>query len=140
MGSLSCLTALTCLLFPMISSYCLEPYIARVYGATDAGSLLGGPANLIIMLMMLGMIALFPLSFVNYSHKIRVVDPYLGGANLESDGSVKFQGSAGATREMSLTNYYMAELLGEKRVFRAGVSAGAVLLFAMLFLVLIKPV
>jgi formate hydrogenlyase subunit 4 len=66
-------------------------------------------------------VAMFPLSFFNYNRKVKVVDAYLGGANVEStDGVARFQGSAGIIREMSMHNYYIGQLLGEERVFKCG--------------------
>jgi ech hydrogenase subunit A len=138
LGSLAALTAATCLLFPVVSHYILEPYIQQLYGVADTSNILGGTNNLIVMLMMLGMVALFPLAFLNHGRKVRVVDPYLAGANVEGEGPVRFTGSAGTVREMGMTNYYMAEFLGEERTFRAGIFATSVLLFAMLFLLLLK--
>ena len=117
LGTLALLTILTCAGFPLISTYLIEPYLNNFHAA----EIVLGRSNLIIMGLMLGMVAMFPLSFLNYNRKVKVVDAYLGGANLESsDGRVYFQGSAGTVREMSMHNYYIGDLLGEERVFKAG--------------------
>jgi formate hydrogenlyase subunit 4 len=106
------------LIFPAISNQFIEPYIGGGFKAAD--SVLGS-SNLIVMGLMLGMVAMFPLSFFNYNRKVKVVDAYLGGANVEStDGVARFQGSAGIIREMSMHNYYIGQLLGEERVFKCG--------------------
>jgi ech hydrogenase subunit A len=118
LGTLSVLTILTCLIFPAISNQFIEPYIGGGFKAAD--SVLGN-SNLIVMALMLGMVAMFPLSFFNYNRKVKVVDAYLGGANVESlDGVARFQGSAGIIRDMSMHNYYIGQLLGEERVFKCG--------------------
>ncbi len=116
--ALAALTILTCMGFPLISTHVLEPYIGGGFNAVDS---VLGQGNLIVMGLMLGMVAMFPLSFFNYNRQVKVVDAYLGGANLESaDGRARFQGSAGTVRELSMRNYYIGQLLGEERVFTAG--------------------
>ena len=40
--------------------------------------------NLVIMSIMLGMVALFPVTFFVYQRRVRVVDAYLGGGNVDS--------------------------------------------------------
>jgi ech hydrogenase subunit A len=123
---LTLVTAATCLFFPLISSALITPYVVEVFGTS--GTLHHG--NLVIMTMMLAMIALFPLSFFNYSRKIKVMDAYLGGANL--GGSIKFQGSAGRVQSVTMGNYYFADLMNETRLFRAGVLIGMSLLLFLL--------
>jgi ech hydrogenase subunit A len=130
MVSLAALTILTCMTFPLISNQFIEPYIGG--GFTAADSVLG-TSNLIVMGLMLAMVAMFPLSFLNYNRKVKVVDAYLAGANVEStDGQARFQGSAGTIRDMSMHNYYMDQVLGEERVFKAGFWIAIVVLFALL--------
>ena len=55
--------------------------------------------NIIIMTIMMVMVMLFPLSFINYGRGVRVMDAYLGGANVHS--SVRFLrlGQRGAGRD-----------------------------------------
>jgi ech hydrogenase subunit A len=135
LGTLSALTVVTCVIFPQISNLFIEPYIGGGFKAVES---VLGTSNLIVMALMLGMIGMFPLSFFNYNRKVKVVDAYLGGANLETqDGVVRFQGSAGTIRELSMHNYYIDQLLGEERIFKGGfwvaivtlvILAGSVLL------------
>jgi ech hydrogenase subunit A len=118
LGALSVLTILACVCFPLISNQFIEPYIGGGFKAADS---VLGHSNLIVMGLMLGMVAMFPLSFFNYNRKVKVVDAYLAGANVDStDGQARFQGSAGIIRDMSMHNYYIGQLLGEERVFKAG--------------------
>ena len=129
LGSLSVLTILTCMCFPLISNQFIEPYIGGGFKAADS---VLGHSNLIVMAMMLGMVAMFPLSFLNYNRKVKVVDAYLAGANVEStDGQARFQGSAGIIRDMSMRNYYIGQLLGEERVFKAGFWVAIATLIAL---------
>jgi ech hydrogenase subunit A len=129
LGTLAVMTILACATFPLISNQFIEPYIGGGFRAAD--SVLGS-SNLIVMGLMLAMVAMFPLSFLNYNRKVKVVDAYLAGANVEStDGQARFQGSAGIIRDMSMHNYYLGQLLGEDRVFKGGFWIAIAVLIAM---------
>jgi len=119
-------TFLTCLLFPLISSRLVEPYVVDVYGQTASLS----PGNVIIMTIMMAMVMLFPLSFIRHGRGVKMVDAYLGGANVK--GGVRFLGSANAVEEVTMHNYYLRGLLSESVLSRWGVLGCAVLLVVML--------
>lgn len=128
---LAVVTVGTCLLFPLISTALIEPYVIEVYGKTATMA----HGNFVIMTIMLAMIALFPLSFLNYGRKVKVMDAYLGGANMGS--SIQFQGSTGVVQDVSMANYYFGDFLDEKRLIRAGVLMGMGLLLYLLGLIVI---
>jgi ech hydrogenase subunit A len=125
---LSAATALACLLFPRISSHFIEPYIYAVYG--QSASL--GEGNVIIMTIMMGMVMLFPVSFMNYGRGVKVVDAYLGGANVQS--SVRFRSTANTVQDVEIGNYYLRNIFSEAWLSRWGVIGCAALLVAMLTL------
>jgi ech hydrogenase subunit A len=125
---LSAATALACLLFPRISSHFIEPYIYAVYG--QSASL--GEGNVIIMTIMMGMVMLFPVSFMNYGRGVKVVDAYLGGANVQS--SVRFRSTANTLQDVEIGNYYLRNIFSEAWLSRWGVIGCAALLVAMLTL------
>ena len=125
---LSAATALACLLFPLISSHFIEPYIYAVY--RQPVSL--GEGNVIIMTIMMGMVMLFPLSFMNYGRGVKVVDAYLGGANVHS--SVQFRSTADSVQDVAIGNYYLRNIFSEAWLSRWGVISCAALLVAMLTL------
>jgi ech hydrogenase subunit A len=123
---LSAATAMACLLFPLISSHFIEPYIYTVYG--QAASL--GEGNVIIMTIMMGMVMLFPLSFMNYGRGVKVVDAYLGGANVHS--SVQFRSTADSVQDVAIGNYYLRNIFSEAWLSRWGVIGCAAMLAVML--------
>jgi ech hydrogenase subunit A len=125
---LSAATALACLLFPLISSHFIEPYIYTVFG--QSASL--GEGNVIIMTIMMAMVMLFPLSFMNYGRGVKVVDAYLGGANVHS--SVQFRSIADSVQDVEIGNYYLRNIFSEAWLSRWGVIGCAALLVAMLTL------
>ena len=128
--SLAAATFSTCLLFPLISSRLVEPYVMDVYGRT--GSL--GQGNIIIMTIMMAMVMLFPLTYLRYGRGrgVKMVDAYLGGANVE--GSVRFLGSASHVEAVTMHNYYLRDLLSESWLSRWGVIGGVVILAVMLLM------
>ncbi len=126
--SLSIATALACLLFPLISTHYIEPYVAGVYGqsaALDQG-------NVIIMIIMMALVLLFPITFINYGRGVRVTDAYLGGANVHS--STRFRTTADGVQEVTIGNYYLHNIFDETRLSLWGVAGSAVLLGVMFLL------
>ena len=123
---LSAATFLACLFFPLISSRLVEPYVVGVYGYSASLS----QGNIIIMTIMMVFVLLFPLSFIRYGRGVKVVDAYLGGANVPS--SVSFVGSANAVENVTMHNYYLRSLLNEAWLSRWGVIGCALALAAML--------
>jgi ech hydrogenase subunit A len=125
---LSAATFLTCLLFPLISSSFVKPYILDVYGKfADLGQ-----GNVIIMMIMMAMVLLFPLSLIGQGRGPKVVAPYLGGANVE--GGERFRTIAGTVQDVSIGNYYLQNFFNEAQLSRWGVIGCTMLLAAMFFL------
>lgn len=122
---LSGATFLTCLFFPWISTQFIEPYVVSVYGMS--ASMTHG--NIVIMIIMMVMIMLFPLSFLNYGRWVKVMDAYLGGANLQS--SVRFRGSADKPQDVVTNNYYLREVVSEAWLSRWGIVSATLLLAIM---------
>ncbi|MDD5108582.1 MAG: proton-conducting transporter membrane subunit [Candidatus Omnitrophica bacterium] len=131
LGALSVLTISICGFFPLVSSFLIEPYCLEIYARTITMS----RGNIEIMSIMLAMVLLFPLSFINYGKRVKVVDAYLGGANINSN--VEFRGSAGAIKSMSMNNYYLEDYFNEKKLLKFGVIISIVLVIAMLGLSLL---
>jgi ech hydrogenase subunit A len=108
----------------------VEPYVIEIYGK----SVLMGPGNIIIMLVMLGLVILFPLSFINYGKNVKVVDAYLCGANT-GDGT-QFVTAAQQSCQMQMSNYYLVKYFGESLLLKFGISSTVTLIIAMFVLVL----
>jgi len=123
---LSFLTAGVCFFFPLVCKVLVEPFLIEMYGRT----VLIGHDNIAIMVMMFAMVILFPLSFINYGKRVKVVDAYMSCANVET--ATKYRGAAGAIRNMEMRNYYLEKYFGEKRFFAAGVVISIILILMML--------
>jgi ech hydrogenase subunit A len=131
---LSVATALACLLFPLISKYFIAPYVAEVYfhSATLPNGDIISHGNTLIMMIMMAMVMLFPISFLNYGRGVKVMDAYLGGANVH--GSVQFRSIADSVKDVAIGNYYLHNLFDEPWLARWGVICCTLLLVAMLTL------
>ena len=126
--SLSVATFLACLFFPLISSSFIKPYILDVYGQfADLGH-----GNVIIMIIMMAMIMLFPLSLMGNERGVKMVDAYLGGANV--GGGERFRTIAGTVQDVSIGNYYLKNFFNEAGLSRMGEISCTMLLAAMFFL------
>jgi ech hydrogenase subunit A len=121
-------TVLVCMAFPVISSAIIEPFVLSVYGHS-AGL---AQANILIMLMMLGLLMIMPFSLLITGNNGKKVPPYMGGRPTTPE--LRFSGSMGVTREVTLTNYYLNDLFGEKRLLMAGTALcfGLILLAAII--------
>jgi hypothetical protein len=82
------------------------------------------------MMVMMAVVMLFPLSFLSRGRGVKLVDPYLGGANIQ--GGPGFAGSGGAVETLAMHNYYMGGMLNEVWLSRTAVAGGAALLAVML--------
>jgi ech hydrogenase subunit A len=112
--------------YPVISAQLIEPHVMALYGVVTTIS----QGNIVIMSIMLGMVALFPTTFVFYGRRVRVVDAYLAGANVES--STQFQGSAGRVTDMEMGSYYLSRIFGEAWLLPAGIITCSAIVLVML--------
>lgn len=138
LGSHAFLTIVVCLIFPLISSTMLEPYLNMIYGQQ---ALPISQGNMLIMTFMLALVILLPLSLLVKNKDARIVDIYMAGAN--TGDNLTFQGSLGQTREASLKNWYMDKYFGEKKMALIGVLTSATLIvvtFSIILSLLIKEV
>lgn len=126
MALLSVATILVCLMFPIISSIIVNPYVIEVFGhgaSMDRG-------NVIIMMIMMGLVLLLPIRLLTYKKQMKEVSIYLGGAN--TDEPKRFYGSMGSVRKIYIENYYMSKYFGEARLFYIGSLICASTTFLML--------
>ena len=122
------LVVIVCLIFPLISSILIEPFVLNIYGQTARLA----QANLTIMLMMLCLLMIMPFSMLFYRKGVNTT-PYMGGRAMND--SMHFVGSMGISRELVLSNYYLENMFGEERLFMIGSSlCWGLLLFAGIML------
>jgi ech hydrogenase subunit A len=129
--SLAIPTVLTCLLFPLIASMAIEPYIAHLYGQSITLS----RGNGIVMVIMLAMMVVTPIGFLLFSKKRACAATYLAGANVS--GSLAFKGSMGIIRDVKNSNYYLSSIFGEAKLTKVSLFTGGALILGMFLVILL---
>ena len=112
---LTALVVIVALIFPLISSTLIEPFVMHIYGETTRLA----QANLTIMILMLALLMIMPFSMLFQRRDQVITHPYMGGR--PTVGEMKFAGSMGTTRDLVLSNYYLRNYFGEERLFMIGV-------------------
>ena len=109
--TLTFMTVIVCLIFPLISTYALVPYLEGAFGGVAAGIL--SSSNMIIMVIMLAVLVLLAAMFFGKSKKDQV-DIYLAGANTGDNRT--YYGSMQKEVEFTLRNWQMEKFFGEHRM------------------------
>ncbi len=109
--TLTVLTIIVCLIFPLISTYALVPYLEGAFGGVAAGIL--SSSNMIIMVIMLAVLVLLAAMFFGKSKKEQV-PIYLAGVNTGDNRT--YYGSMQKEVEFSLRNWHMESIFGEHRM------------------------
>ena len=117
------LTIAICLIFPVMSSFLIVPYLQSIYPSVATLALSSG--NMYIMSAMLALVVLLPLLFYGKTNK-RIVPIYMAGANLGDD--LTFRNSMQQPTSVSLRNWYMEDYFNEKRMNVIGVIATVIIL------------
>ena len=121
------MTVAACLVFSLISSAMVEPYLVNLFSETTKIS----NTNVIIMLFMMAVILVLPVSVLLFrKNKSREVGAYLGGSNT-GDGYT-YVGSMNIKYNLSMSNYYIEEMFGEKKLFATGAIISITLILIML--------
>jgi len=128
--SLSALTIVTCVLFPVISQMAVIPYLEVTYETTME---VISRSNLLIMSMMVLLLVVLPLRFGKGQEK-KLVVTNLAGENLGDNQS--YRGAAGQVIPVTVRNWYMEKWFGEAKMKLCGfILCGSCLLieFAIIF-------
>ena len=113
--SLAGLSFITTLVFPLLSTKLLEPFLMANYGHVAQLS----QDNIIIMILMLLLLVILPLSILIPQRKHKHVGAYMGGRTTTHD--MRFSGSLGVQKKTVLSNYYIHEYFGEAKLRPAGI-------------------
>lgn len=119
------LVVLATVLFPLISSYLVEPWLLTIYGHVT----LLAQENVAIMLIMLFLLMVLPVSMLHYKKNHRQLKPYMGG--MTTTTRMHFTGAIGIDREVTLGNYYLENYFGESKMSKIGVPLCIILLVVM---------
>ncbi|NMB77654.1 MAG: NADH-quinone oxidoreductase subunit L, partial [Methanomicrobiales archaeon] len=136
LASLAGLSFITTLVFPVLSTILLEPFLMANYGHVARLS----QDNVIIMVLMLFLLVMMPLSVLVTQHRNhhRHLAPYMGGRTTTHD--MRFSGSLGVQKKTQLSNYYLQGWFGEPRLLPAGIWLCSAVIAVMILSALLKGV
>ena len=133
LGCLTVLTIAVCVLYPVMSSEAIVPYLEGVF---DVGSGALVPLlesnNMYIVILMVIVLVLLPLPFFGRTKK-KVVPNYMAGVGIDDQSYV---GSMGTTVDVSLRNWYMNPWFGESHVGRIGEVVTAVVIVIVILTII----
>lgn len=135
LSTLTILTVIICLVFPILSKTLVVPYLISAFPGLDAAhvSLALSSTNMTIMSIMLFALIVLPLLFFGRTKK-KIVPIYLAGANLGDD--LTFRGSMEKEVPVSLKNWYMEGYFGEKKMNTIGVIATVIVIVGVFTILL----
>ena len=113
--SLAAMVVLVCLGYPLLSDWLVIPWICDAFGIAPALTVLLGN-NMYLLLIMLAALILIFLPFFGRGRS-REVPHYMSGVNIDD---TSYEGSMGATVNVSLRNWYLEGWFGEKRIGAIG--------------------
>lgn len=124
---------LLCICFPFISKYVIEPFMNQMFGNTMPVITEG---NIMIMIIMVCAVFIIPL--INYilvkNVKEKHVIAYMGGANVGDNKH--FVDSLGDEKELQVSNWYMTNWFGEKKLFMPSVIFSSLVIVILLCVVI----
>ena len=126
---LASLTVLLCVSFPFVSRWLVEPFLGDLFGAGNIEIISAG--NQHIMALMLLMIVLLPLGlrFLGVRN-MKISTVYMAGIN--AGDNRHFVDSFGNEKHMYLSNWYLENYFGEKKLMWPGIVAVIALLLGMM--------
>ena len=119
--------------FPVLSKYVLSPLTTDMFG--DSYQVIS-TNNMIIMIIML--CGIFVVPFLNYvftkKHTGKEVIAYMGGANTGDNFS--FVSSTGDSKELKISNFYMDDIFGEKKLFTPAIIISTFVIIVFLIIII----
>ncbi|WP_033153313.1 NADH-quinone oxidoreductase subunit L [Pseudobutyrivibrio ruminis] len=119
--------------FPWLSKHVLKPLSNDMFGtATQVISY----QNMVIMIVLL--VGIFVVPFVNYvltkGQKAKQVITYMGGAN--AGDNFNFVSATGDPKEMHIANFYMEDIMGEKKLFTPAIMISTFIIIVYMIIVI----
>ncbi len=128
LGALALSTVLVCILFPVISSAMIEPYLQTIYGGSPVMAYFD---MLIIMILMASLLVILPMGILYHAYiktGYKRSDAYFCGRNMARGTYMDY---SGAEKSPAGSNYYLEKFFGERRLLPAGVVLCVILMSIM---------
>ena len=132
MYMLTALVITLCATFPFLGQIFIQPMLSTEFGV-QVGQIISSD-DVRVMLMMLIMIALMPVLglFLLLNRKEKMTMSYMAGANAGDDRH--FVDAFGGIRPSYLSNWYMDEMFGEKRILIPSLCVAAAFVVVLMIL------
>ena len=119
--------------FPWLSENVLKPLSNDMFGTVNQ---VISHQNIFIMIVLL--IGIFVIPCINYlltkGTKAKQVITYMGGANVGDN--FNFVSSTGDPKEMHIANFYMEDIMGEKKLFTPAIMISTFIIIVYLIIVI----
>lgn len=118
-----------CVCFPLVSSYVVLPFVSSVYGdvtpVIDEG-------NIIVMVIMIVALFIVPVLCYLFTRNagVKEVKAYMGGAN--AGDNINFLDSVGAPKKLKVSNWYLEDLFGEKKLWIPSILISTLIIVILL--------
>ncbi len=121
-----------CAFFPIIGAYLIQPVLGTMFFRKIGGVI--NSDDIRIMFMMLGIIALLPVMtwVLSRSRREKMTMSYMAGVNAGDDRH--FIDSFGEVRPAYLSNWYMEDVFGEKKILAPSLVIAAVFLAVIMII------
>ncbi len=132
MYMLTALVITLCATFPFLGQIFIQPMLSMEFGV-QVGQIISSD-DVRVMLMMLIMIALMPVLglFLLLNRKEKMTMSYMAGANAGDDRH--FVDAFGGIRPSYLSNWYMDEMFGEKKILIPSLCVAAAFVVVLMIL------
>lgn len=118
--------------FPWLSEHVLKPLSEDMFGTVKQ---VISYQNIIIMIVLL--VGVFVIPFINFlmtkGTKAKQVITYMGGANVGDN--FNFVSSTGDPKEMHIANFYMEDIMGEKKLFTPAIMISTFIIIVYMIIV-----
>ena len=133
MFPLSTMIVIMCFAFPWMSGNMIQPILDEAFH-TNIPDVIGG-SDVIIMMIMVTMIFMIPIGsrFLSIGKKSKMTMSYVAGVNAGDDRH--YIDSFGKERALYMSNWYMDEFFGEKKLLMPCIIVATVLVAVMLIIV-----
>ena len=119
--------------FPWLSEHVLKPLSNDMFGTVNQ---VISYQNMVIMIVLL--VGIFVVPCINYfltkGQKAKQVITYMGGANVGDN--FNFVSSTGDPKEMHIANFYMDEIMGEKKLFTPAIMISTFIIIVYMIIVI----
>ena len=120
------------LLFPVLSTYLIEPFIQGIFGSATPVIISEGNMNVMVIMLFMIIILPFGIRIFTFGKKQKIVASYMCGVNYGDDRD--FIDSFGGRKKMYLSSWYMKNYFGEKRLLMPSEIISTAIMIAILII------